>query len=370
MSHNLLIKNVNVIDAEAGVTAKRDLFIADGRVSDGAYDGDVPVLDGEGMYAAPAFMDAHVHVFENKTTLGIHADKVGVEQGVLRVVDAGSVGISDFDVFKREIIEKNRTEVLYFLNISRKGLCENLSELSDLNDLMTGEELHQFIQKEKGQGGLVGLKVRMSSSVLGGNGVLPLIHARKLSDQTGLPLMIHIGNAPPDLGSVLDLLQKGDIVTHCFHGKKGGVPDYGREFQSAVKRGVHFDVGHGNSSFSFETVPKVRSIHDIDFSISTDIYIANYEAPVESLMVTMSKFTPFGFSVEELVRKVSTLPHAVLHLEENNLKPGQSGDVTLFTLDKTPRNLVDSEGVAIRPVVLLEPRASIQKGKVVWQKNV
>ena len=35
--------------------------------------------------------------------------------------------------------------------------------------------------------------------------------------------MVHIGNAPPVIEDVLDLLEEGDIVTHCWLGEYGGL---------------------------------------------------------------------------------------------------------------------------------------------------
>lgn len=359
---NVTIRNVK--KCGVGRDEETDLHIVDGRIETHQMDEEARIIDGKGLFVAPSLIDMHVHVFENSTSLGIHADKVGVEQGVLTVVDAGSTGIDHFELFKKEVIATNKTEVLYFLNVAKKGLCEGLSELADADDLMSASELEQFIKSEKHVP--VGLKVRMSGSVLKGQGLNPLIHARKLAAQFALPLMVHIGNAPPQLGEVLNLLENGDIVTHCFHGKPGGLAHYPREVQSAVARGVHFDVGHGESSFSCQTVPSVLQIAPLDFSISTDIYNKNYHAPVGSLFDTIAKFGTLCFSLEECVRRVTEVPRGVLRLKKNNLSSGDPGDVTLFRMDESRRTLCDSEGYLIKPVWLAKPVATIKKGEVVW----
>ena len=214
---------------------------------------------------------------------------------------------------------------------------------------------------------MVGLKVRMSTSVVGGNGMEPLARARELADKAGLPIMVHIGNAPPPLGAVLDMLQKGDIVTHSFHGKPGGLSDFSREFLKAAERGVHFDVGHGASSFSYEKVPEIIDICDIDYSISTDIYATNYETPVGSLFETMSKFLPLGLSISEVVRKTTTLPASVLNIPKDNLNPGSKANISLFTVAPNEKTLVDSEGYKIKPKEILKPLGLIKGGKVVWK---
>ncbi len=56
-------------------------------------------------------------------------------------------------------------------------------------------------------GFIVGLKARMSSSVVGENGITPLERAKAIQKENGeLPLMVHIGNNPPNLDEIAELL--------------------------------------------------------------------------------------------------------------------------------------------------------------------
>jgi dihydroorotase len=364
----MIIKNAMVIDPSAGKTQKRDLCILDGYFAEiPEKEEDIPVFDASGCYAAPGFVDSHVHVFENHAPISISADQIGIRQGVHTVVDAGSTGVEDYGFFEKEIIGKSITDVRFFLNIARKGLCGGLSELAGMEDLVRPEELFRF-QKQHGSR-LAGLKVRMSGSVVKEQGIRPLLYARELSEQSGLPLMIHIGNQPPKLNEILDLLRPGDIVTHCFHGKTGGVPDYPKEFISAANRGVRFDVGHGVASFSSDTVPKVMDICPVDFTISTDLYSKNFESPVGSLMDTMTKFLPYGFPIEDLVRRVTDLPRKFLGLSPAAIRPGEPAGLTVFQIKQGARELEDSEGKAISVTRYFEPVAVIIKGKKVWSNG-
>ena len=363
-----IIKNAMVVDVTNGTSAKRTLYIRDGKFVDATEETGAAVIDVEGCYAAPGFVDSHVHVFMNHAAIFIEADTVGVQQGVLTVVDAGSTGIRDFPYFEKEVIQAKETDVRFFLNIARSGLCDGQNELSNMDDLMTVEELLNFKHLHGRQ--LVGLKVRMSSSVVQESGIKPLIYARELSDQVGLPLMIHIGNAPPGLDEILNLLKKGDIVTHCFHGKPGGISDYPEEFRSAVQRGVHFDLGHGAASFSSKAMLQVREIGFVDFSISTDLYGENYITPVGSLMDTMSKLLAMGYTVEDLTRRVTALPRSFLNLPAAKIETGQPADLTLFRIVEKPRELVDAEGVRIPVDRYFYPAASIKQGRQVWHDEL
>lgn len=366
-----IIKNAMVVDAIKGTSARRTLYIRDGKFVDYADVTEGPgtsVFDVDGCYAAPGFVDSHVHVFVNRAAIFIEADTVGIKQGVLTVVDAGSTGIRDFPLFEKEVIQANKTDVRFFLNIARSGLCGRHNELSSMDDLMTVEELLDFKHLHGGQ--LVGIKVRMSCSIVQKSGIKPLIYARGLADQTGLPLMIHIGNAPPELGEILKLLKKGDIVTHCFHGKEGGCLAYPEELKLAVQRGVCFDIGHGSASYSSKTMSQILEICPVDFSISTDLYGENYITPVGSLMDTMSKLLVAGYTVEDLVRRVTVLPRWFMGLPQARIETGQPADITLFRIVEKPRELVDADGIKILVDRYFHPVASIKQGRQVWHNEL
>jgi dihydroorotase len=373
MSETTTLKNGWVFDVETESFAKKDVYIAGGKLADAA-EADLEQtveVDVEGCYVAPGFIDMHVHVFETKTTLGINADRVGIDQGVTTIVDAGSSGLEDYPDYKQMISESSQTEVLSFLNISKKGLCKGLSELADMNDLMSVQELAEILSKEKK---IVGLKARMSASVVKENGIKPLEHARKLADEAKLPIMVHIGNAPPEITDVLPLLKRGDIITHAFHGKKGGILNQEgnliNEALEAIERGVLFDVGHGTSSFSYQTMKAFKRNYHYPFSTSTDIYNGNYDKPVGSLMTTMSKLLAIGYPLEELVASVTKRPKQALGLvEQGTLTPGTRADVTVFKLVEQQQTLIDSEKEEMAVDRMIVPQMTIRDGKVVFESN-
>ncbi|VFS65153.1 dihydroorotase [Raoultella terrigena] len=50
----------------------------------------------------------------------------------------------------------------------------------------------------------------------------------------GLPLMVHIGNNPPNLDEIADLLSAGDIITHCYNGKPNRILTASGELRASV----------------------------------------------------------------------------------------------------------------------------------------
>lgn len=372
--NEVIIRGGMVIDPMTGKIEIRDIAIKDGKfttLSAIKKDANVQIIDATGSYVSPGFIDMHVHVFKDYTELGIDPDLIGIKQGVTTVADAGSAGYEDFPRFKESVIDKSQTEILTFLNISVKGLCHGLSELADLNHLMTLEQFDEIRTKEPS---IVGLKARMSSSVVKQSGIKPLIYARGLADVTDVPIMTHIGNPPPNLDEIFPLLRQGDIVTHAFHGKKHGILNEGGKLipdaQQALERGVLFDVGHGTDSFSFETLMTYKKHYDYPFTISTDIYLKNYLQPVGSLMLTMSKLLHLGYPLVELVQSVTSRVKEILNLkEQGTFEQGTRADVTIFKLLDQETEIIDSMGEIQMCHRILQPHMTMRYGEVVFNSD-
>ncbi len=171
------------------------------------------------QYLSAGWIDDHVHCFEEMTLYYDYPDQIGVNKGVTTVIDAGTTGAENIADFY-EHAKQAKTNVYALLNISKWGIIAQ-DELADLNKIQADmvkqkiEELPDFI---------IGLKARMSKSVVGQNGITPLQLAKRIQKENHqLPLMVHIGSAPPNLLDILALLESGDIMTHCFNGKTNGI---------------------------------------------------------------------------------------------------------------------------------------------------
>lgn len=300
----------------------------------------------EGTYVSSGWIDLHTHAFPKFKPYCAVPDDIGYKTGVATVIDAGSSGADDFEEFL-DYANRSKTKVLSFLNVSRIGLAVS-NELTDLTNIHK-ESIIKTVRKYPDT--IVGLKVRMSKSVIGDSGISPLIEAKKIARELDLPIMVHIGNAPPKLADILPLIDAGDIVTHCFNEKPNNHIFYEdgenlRTLKEAVDRGVYLDIIHGSSSFSFDIARRAKE-EGISFdSISTDIYEGNQEkGPVFNLATTLTKFLALGFSLEELLPMVTTNPAKILkrdHLGEAKL--GEEVDLTFFQVKDQPFTLKDSLG--------------------------
>ena len=365
----MLIKNGVLIDKNNGFhLSRKDVRTENGLIKEIA-DNIVPyeneeILDIKGMIAAPGFTDIHTHVYHGKTAIGIDPDRVGVEQGVTAVVDAGTSGADTFEDFYERIIKNAKTRVYAFLNIASPGLAD-LHELNDLSNIEF-DKIKETVEKYKDT--IVGIKARASGSVVGENGIEPIRMAKEISKKLGLPIMVHIGNAPPKVEEVLNLMEKGDIITHCFHNKVNNlIREIGilPEAKAAKERGVLFDVGHGNASFSFDTGAKGIKEGFIPDFLSTDIYDKNIEKPVKSQINTLNKMLYLGLSLEDCVDKVTKEPAKALSLPDTGeIKTGYKADFTIFKLVDDFTELTDSVDKTVRQKPYIKGKYSIVGGNI------
>ena len=170
---------------------------------------------GGQVHVSAGWIDGHTHCYPASPLYHDEPDKVGVASGVTTVIDAGSTGADDVDDFQR-LAADCKTRVHALLNISRIGLLRQ-NELADPADI--DPALAQAAIRRH-PGFIVGIKARMSGSVVGESGLQPLRMAKQIQQANGnLPLMVHVGNTPPDLDEIVALLGEGDLLTHCFNGK-------------------------------------------------------------------------------------------------------------------------------------------------------
>ncbi|ROQ60242.1 dihydroorotase [Streptomyces sp. 840.1] len=357
--YDLVIGGGLLVHPEKGTSAAGDIAVRDGRIvavvePGGAQGKYAEYLDAHGLLVTPGLIDLHTHVYDGATGLGIAADLAGVRSGVTTVVDAGSSGSDNFDDFRRTVVSPSATRVLSWLNISRHGLTRGSTELAGHDDIRSADTIGTILA---GRDVIRGVKIRMSRSVVGENGLEPLRAAKRVTAQvaaeTGrpFPVMVHVGNAPPEFGDVLDLLGPGDVVTHAFHGKAGGLfPEAGSgplpQARDAVERGVRLDVGHGSASFAFDTMERALEHGIRPHTISTDIHRKSLSGPVHGLTTTMTKLLAAGLTLNETVRAVTCEAAESIGLagEIGSLAEGRVADIALLDRVEDPTPLVDAEG--------------------------
>lgn len=304
----------------------------------------VRIIDLKNSFVSYGWIDGHVHCDECMNIYYDSPDELGVKQGVCTIVDAGSTGADNVGRFYENTREA-KTNVFALLNISKIGIVKQ-NELSD-SDNIRFDLIKSSIEKYPDF--ILGLKARMSSSVVLDNGLIPLEAAKTIQgDLEGIPLMVHIGNGPPKLRDIFELLDKGDMVTHCFNGKENGILDSNGEVEQfvwdALKRGVVFDVGHGTDSFSFEVAEKAFSQCFYCQTVSTDSYQKNrINGPVYNMATMIEKMLSIGYSLPNVIEKVTANTADFYGLSnKGKLIAGFDADITVFDIIKSDKILVDS----------------------------
>lgn len=373
---DLLIRGARVIDPAQNLDTVADIAVADGRIAGvGSYASAAAAeeIDASGVIASPGWIDLHAHVYSDGSVSGLDADaEAGVATGVTTVVDAGSTGAETWQGFREAVMESVQTRVLAFLNISlnprlkpKHGDWANFSQARTI----------RLAEAEAAAGRCLGIKVLASQTHCGNLGITPVKLARQAARLSGTGLMVHIGNAPPVIEDTLALLEEGDIVTHCWHGKYGGI--LGRDKKpipavlAAAERGVKFDIGHGSASFAFDTARHALDAGLPLHAISTDLHKGCIDGPVYSQGRTMAKFLHLGLSLPEVIRLSTSSPAQLIGRGDSlgSLAPGREADITLFRVVDGEFVFTDSEGEKESATRDLAVVATVRAGKTVMRTD-
>ena len=381
MSYELVIKNGTVVDPAQGIHARKDVALANGRVS--AISDEIPtseareVLDAAGCFVTPGLIDLHVHVFYGVSHFGIEPDPTCLARGATTVVDAGSAGADTFPGFRKYVIDVSDTRILAQLNISSQGmLTQEIGELENPDYADVGKACRMI---EQHRDIILGVKVRLTRESIVGKraGMLPLQRAREAADAAGLPIMVHPQDAwCASIDDILALMGERDILTHCFHDMECGILDENGKIRdsvhAAIERGVIFDVGHGAGSFSWDVVQKAMAQGVEPTTISSDLHVYNVNGPVYDLENVVNKFLYLGMSLDDALAKVTSIP------AETILMPGQVGtlavdawgDAVVFERREGEFQLVDARGEVRIGKQKLEPVIVVKGGQVYRQRHI
>ena len=380
-TYDLLVKGGQVVDPSQGLSARRDVAISGNkvaRIAPGIAENEArQVLDARGKIVTPGLIDIHVHVYDGVAPLGVPADPNCIAKGVTTVVDAGSAGAFTFPGLRQHVINVVDTRVYALLNISIIGQStlsmDNLH--GELLELRYANPKLAIRTIEKNRDVILGIKIRLGKVMTDGNDLEALGLAREAADAVQLPLMVHPGGLTP-MKDILAMLKKGDVITHTFHGLEEGILDAkGRVLPSvkeAVKHGVHFDVGHGAGSFSFDIAEKALEQDLLPGTISSDVHQFNVNGPVFDLATTLSKFLHLGLTLEEVIRRATTNPANTLGfpLSLGTLRPGSEADVAVFSLAEGDFEFVDAMAEKRIGHQKLIPVATVKSGSLYGSASI
>ncbi|MEE3366397.1 MAG: amidohydrolase/deacetylase family metallohydrolase [Planctomycetota bacterium] len=375
MQCDILIRGGEVVDPSQDLRGVRDVAIADGRILAVEESLDraeaTHTVDARGLLVVPGLIDLHVHVYPHHMPLGVEADPLCPAGGVTTMLDAGSAGSRNFAGFRRDVIDRIDTQVFGLVNLASTGLIA--ADLGELVDRRHADPAGVLRTIDENPGVAVGVKIRAGKHIIGEGeqGWENFREAVLAARESGTWLMVHIGESPMTIPEMLEHLEPGDCITHCFKGGSTRILDDDDSVFSAVRdaseAGVIFDVGHGYGSFNWDTCQASLDGGLEPTTISTDLHEKNLHGPVYDMPMTMSKFLHLGVPLERVVAMSTTRPAAVLGQADQlgTLRVGTVADVAVLERHVGRFRLTDSYRQDRVGEELLVASTTVRRGELV-----
>jgi len=373
----------HVIDPASGIDEICDIAVKAGQIEEisARITGDAKkVYDVSDCIVTPGLIDFHTHVYHGGAW-GINADQLGPRTGVTTFVDFGTAGAGNFQGFWDHIITRSKVRILSFLHIAYTGLdgaiyypgaLRIMGELEDIRRAIVGPAVEVGREYEQV---IRGIKVRASVEATGGNGIQAVKLAKQAASILGKPLAVHIGEPPPTINEILQHLRPGDILTHSFRGPINSLLDSSDqlipEAIAARGRGVIFDLGHGQGSFSFRVGQVLFDQGVLPDIISSDVHAYSINGPAYDLPTTMSKFLGIGMEINEIIAAVTTTPAQVLGMADSlgSLQVGREADITVLKLESGKFTFRDAQGEKLQTNQRFMPMMTLKGGTLLWENK-
>ncbi|HXS79525.1 MAG TPA: amidohydrolase family protein [Gammaproteobacteria bacterium] len=360
--YDLVIKGGRVIDPSLRLDAVRDVGIAAGHIAaveptiDAAA---AATLNARGKLVVPGLIDIHTHAARDAAGPGLC-----LRDGVTGWIDAGSAGADNLEPAV-EIAKAAPQAGRILVNIGRRGILPE----GDTKDVALADVGAARAAIEKHRDWVVGIKARLSETVVGKNDVEVLKRAQQAAEPFGLPVMIHMGQTASSLRDLLPILKTGDIVTHMFAPPPNAiVDDEGRllpEVFAARRRGIVFDVGNGvRDHIRWDIVEQVMRQGFWPDTFSTDWNVMSRTTGVVDFPNCMSKLFGYGMSVPEAIACATQNAARTFEVfrDRGTLNVGAPADVAILELRDGEFEFLDNYENTIKGRQRLFPSETVLKG--------
>lgn len=379
MSDELLLKGGHLIDPHNNIDGPMDLAISQGKIAAVAKDLPVTqgtkVLDVTGLIVTPGLIDLHCHLYATAGNReawagdnSILPDGFSFRTGVTTMVDAGSAGWRNFEDFRNRVIDRALTRVFAMINITGLGMITDIPE-QNIYD-MDPKAAAGMAYKHRDI--VVGIK----SAHYFGPEWISIERAIAAGELANLPMMVDVGYfraERPYYQMVTEKLRPGDISTHMYRAPIPFVNSEGKLYKYlnvARKRGVIFDVGHGQGSFVFRNaIPSIQQGFYPD-TISSDLHTSSMNGAMMDLPNVMSKFLAMGMPLHEIIRATTIKPAQLIkHPELGHLSVGAVADVAVLNLMHGKFGFYDAGNGKIESDRRLFNELTLKDGRIVWDWN-
>ena len=370
--YDLLIREGTVIDPSQNLHAELDVAIANGKIAEVA--GNIPgsqareVVSAAGRIVCPGLIDIHAHVYESVGLQGLSPDSYYLARGVTTVVDAGSAGYTTIAGLRKYIAGSSRARVYALVDIGTFGMVGGIRGVLENMAHVQPAETADAIRNNKPVA--VGVKVRLSESVVGTEDLEVLRRTREAAEGADVPMMVHVGDTHSPLRDILNRMRPGDVLTHYLHPDRHGVLDENGkvlpEVLEARQRGILFDVGHGSSHFAFRVAEQCMQQGFHPDTVSSDVTTRTMNGPVFDTLTTLSKFIAIGMTAPEVLRTATWNPARAFAygFTLGTFRKGSEADVSILELRDGTFAFTDSHQETRSGRQKLFPIATFLSGKM------
>ena len=311
----LLIKNGTIWDGEKFFCG--DICVSDGKISEIAdhieNENAYYTYDATGKIVSPGLVDIHTHMLGY---YGINADLSTIPFGVTAAADASAEPecLSKYENY----LVKNKVFVTAEIR-DNKAVFLNVEKM-----------LEHYGDKA------IGLKVYFDTTVSEVRDIAPLKEICEYAKEHNLTVMVHSSISPTPMAEIVDTLNKGDILTHSYHGGIHNASEDGFEcLKKAKEKGIIVDAGFaGDVHADFEIFENAIKSGVSPDTISTDItkFSAYKRGGRYGLPMCMGIAKAVGMSEEDIFRSVTSTPAKALGKENEwgYLKIGRNADIAVF----------------------------------------
>lgn len=371
--YDLVLKGGRVLDERNGVDGVFDVAVKAGRIAVVGKDLAAKasrVEDVSGCIVAPGLIDIHTHVYHKATSLSIDPGFISRRSATTTLIDAGSAGAGNYDGFRDYVMAQSPYRIFAFLNVSFPGIFGFDKDVSigeaTLREMLPVDRCIAKIEANRDR--IIGVKVRIGGPVTGELGLGALELALEAANAVKLPLMTHIGTAPPSYADVVSMLRPGDILTHCFRpAPNSALDDDGtvlKAVREARERGILFDIAHGMGAFGYETAEGALRQGFLPDLISSDVHVIAVEGPGYDLLHTMSKLLNCGLTLPQVIGMSTSRPALAIRKPElGHLGVGAPADITVLKQVESNYVFEDVVGARRQGSTLLQPVAVYLAGR-------